>query len=168
VVPWVGGHILHLATPLLFQAVDINEKVFGENSDRAADSLRVAADLLVFEKKFAKAEPYLLRAVHVDEGVYGRDSIDLAAPLTSLCNLYNKWDKPTQSEACYEHLLTVLEEQYGRDNPVIVSVLLSDAKALREVGRAAGGEGGPARGVNPGRHHETQLRGRKRTSQVYP
>lgn len=125
---------------LLFQAVDINEKVFGENSDRAADSLRVAADLLVFEKKFAKAEPYLLRAVHVDEGVYGRDSMDLAAPLTSLCNLYNKWDKPTQSEACYEHLLTVLEKQYGRDNPVIVSVLLSDAKALREMGRAADAE----------------------------
>lgn len=125
---------------LLFQAVDINQKVFGEDSDRAADALRVAADLFVYEKKFSNAEPYLLRVVHIYEGVYGSDGIAMTVPLSSLCNLYDKWDKAKESDACYEHLLTVLEKQYGHDNPVIVSVLLSDAKALRAMGRTADAE----------------------------
>lgn len=125
---------------LLFQAVDINRKFFGEDNDRTADSLRVAADLLVYEKKFAEAEPYLLRSVHVDEALYGSDNIGMVSPLTSLCNLYDRWDKAKESEACERHLLTVLEKQYGENSPVIVEVLVSDAKALREMGRTADAE----------------------------
>ncbi|HKN59598.1 MAG TPA: tetratricopeptide repeat protein, partial [Candidatus Acidoferrales bacterium] len=128
------------AEKFFFQAVDINEKVFGEGSNRVAESLLLPGQMYVVRKDYAKAEPYLQRAVHIDEALYGQDSIDLVRPLSGLCYLYDQWGKPDQSDACDRHLLTILEKGYGKDSPVIVQVLVSDAKQLRAMGHTADAE----------------------------
>ena len=44
-----------------FQAVDINEKFFGEGSDKVASALVYATTVYVVQQQYDKAEPYLLR-----------------------------------------------------------------------------------------------------------
>jgi hypothetical protein len=46
-----------------FRAVDTNEKVFGESSDKVAAALIVASRVYFAQKNYAKDEPYVLRAV---------------------------------------------------------------------------------------------------------
>jgi tetratricopeptide (TPR) repeat protein len=130
-------HDYAAAEKYLFEAVDINEKVFGEGNDSVAKSLVYASTVFVVQKQYDKAEPYLLRAVHIDEGLLGRDSIGLAFPLASLCSLYDHWEKPGEADKCDQQMLTVLEKQYGQNSPVLVKVLADDSKQLHALGRTA-------------------------------
>jgi tRNA uridine 5-carbamoylmethylation protein Kti12 len=57
-------------------------------------------------------------------------------PLSALCQLYDKWGKPDQSAVWDQRLLAVLEKHYGPSSPVLVGILVSEAKALRGIGRA--------------------------------
>jgi tetratricopeptide (TPR) repeat protein len=119
-----------------FQAVDITEKFFGEGSDKVASSLIYATTVYMVQQQYEKAEPYLLRAVRIDEALYGPDNIGMSIPLTALCSLYDHWDQPTKAAACDQHLLIVLEKQYGASSPVLVTLLTSESKALRGMGRS--------------------------------
>jgi tetratricopeptide (TPR) repeat protein len=123
------------AEKFFFRAVDINEKSFGESSDRVAAALVQASVLYFAQKDYAKAEPYLLRALHIDEALYGKDSIGLQIPLAALCGLYDKWNKPDKLDSCDQQYLGVIQKQYGADSPVLVPLLTSDAKALRSLGK---------------------------------
>ncbi|HTA52577.1 MAG TPA: tetratricopeptide repeat protein [Candidatus Acidoferrum sp.] len=124
------------ASTFFFRAVDLNEKFFGEGSNRVADSLVQASAVYFVQKDYAKAEPYLLRAVHIDESLYGKDNIDLLVPLATLCQLYDRWDKPDHAAACDQQLITILEKQYGPTSTVLVTTLAGESGALRKLGRA--------------------------------
>ena len=128
-------HDYAAAEKYLFQAVDINEKAFGEGSDSVAKSLVYAAVVFVVQKQYDKAEPYLLRAVHIDDSLFGNDSIYGIFPLTSLCNLYDRWGKSSEAETCDQQLLSMIQKQYGANSPVLASVLADDSKQLRALGR---------------------------------
>jgi tetratricopeptide (TPR) repeat protein len=118
-----------------FQAVDIDEKTFGEGSDKVASSLVTAVGAYIPQKEYAKAEPFLLRAERIDESLYGADNIGMLIPLSALCGLYDRWEKPDQSLVWDQRLLTVLGKQYGKNSPVLVTTLDSESKALRGLGR---------------------------------
>jgi len=44
-------------------AVEVNEKTYGEGSDKVAESLVVLTRVYIMQKQYDKAEPVLLRAV---------------------------------------------------------------------------------------------------------
>jgi hypothetical protein len=93
------------------------------------------AQVYFAQNDFAKAEPILLRAVKIDETLYGEDGAPALPNLTFLCGTYDRWGKPDKVAPCQARLLTILEKQYGPDNPILVSALTSEAKALRTLGR---------------------------------
>src|SRR5260370_16845863 len=105
------------------QAVEVNEKAFGESSDKVADSLRILSRIYFEQKQFDQAEPILLRAVKIDESLFGRDGSGLLLPLAALCGLYDNWGKPDKSEPCDRKLLAVLEKQFGENSLQIVPIL---------------------------------------------
>ena len=94
-----------------------------------------AAGVYVAQKDYAKAEPYVLRAVHSEEAIRGTDNIDLLMPLSAECYMYDQWGKAKESDACDRQLIAVVEKQYGKDSPFMVPILVSDAKALRSLGK---------------------------------
>jgi tetratricopeptide (TPR) repeat protein len=118
-----------------FQAVDIATHNFGEGSDEAAKATMAAASVYVAQKDYAKAEPYVLRAVHSEESIQGPDSMDLIVPLSQECYLYDQWGKSKESDACDQRMIALVEKQYGKNSPAMVPILMSDAKALRALGR---------------------------------
>lgn len=110
------------AEKFYFREVDVNEKVYGEGSDRVAASLLDAASVYIVQQDYAKAEPYILRAVHIDESLYGREGIDMLMPLANACNLYDKWGKPDNVEAYDRQLLAVAEKQFAPNRPQLAPV----------------------------------------------
>jgi tetratricopeptide (TPR) repeat protein len=128
-------HDYPTAEKYFFRAVDINEKFFGEGSDKVADALVQATSVYFADKDYAKAEPYLLRALTIDESFHGKDSPSIVIPLSRLCAVYERWDKPEKLEPCEKQLLGILETQYGSTSPVLATVIASEAKALRSLGR---------------------------------
>jgi tetratricopeptide (TPR) repeat protein len=114
----------------------INEKAYGEASDKVAFALINLATVYIVQKDYAKAEPILLRATRIDEALFGPESPGMNPVLSSLCDLYARWDKPEKAEPRYRQLLAALEKQFGADSPILLSTLSSEAKTLRELGRA--------------------------------
>jgi hypothetical protein len=57
-------------------------------------------------------------------------------PLSFLCQLYEAWDKPDQLETCDRRLIAVVEKQYGAESPFLLATLVSEAKALRGLGKS--------------------------------
>jgi hypothetical protein len=51
-----------------------------------------------------------------------------------LCMVYDQLQQPTKVESCDRHLVALVEKNYG-PNPILASVLTSEAKALRALGR---------------------------------
>jgi tetratricopeptide (TPR) repeat protein len=117
------------------RAVEINEKVFGETSNKVAESLRILSRVYLMQKQFDQAEPILLRAVKIDESLFGRDGSGMLLSLSTLCSVYDAWGQPAKSEPCARQLVAVLEKQFGENSLQIVSVLKSQAQALRSLGR---------------------------------
>ena len=129
-------HDYAAAEKFYFRDVDVNEKVYGEGSDRVAASLLDAASIYIVQKDYAKAEPYILRSAHIDESLYGRGGISMLMPLSNACNLYEKWGKPDKLEPYTRLLLAVAEKQFGPNSPQLAPVLRSEARTLRTLGRA--------------------------------
>jgi tetratricopeptide (TPR) repeat protein len=117
------------------RAVKVTEMAYGESSDRVAESLRILSRVYLVQKQFDQAEPVLLRAVKIDESLFGRDGGGLLLPLSTLCGVYDAWGKPEKSEPCDRQLLSVLEKQWGENSFQLLSILKSEAQALRNLGR---------------------------------
>ena len=117
------------------RAVEVNEKFYGEGSDRVAESLLYLAVVPAMQKQYAKAETYMLRSLKIDESVFGADSEEVLFPLANLCVLYDHWEKPEKTESCQNRTLGILEKKYGSTSPVLLSTLAGEAKALRSLGR---------------------------------
>lgn len=124
------------AFDLYSRAVTIDEKIYGEASNKVADSLRQLSFVYLAQKDYDHAEVYLLRAQRIMESLVGPDGDgngDLV--LWALCNLYNNWDKPERGEPRFHQMLAIQEKDYGPESPVILADLTFEAKALRELGR---------------------------------
>jgi tetratricopeptide (TPR) repeat protein len=123
------------ASDFYSRAVTIDEKAYGETSNKVADSLRQLSFVYLAQKDYAHAEPYLLRAQRIIDSLVGPGGDGENLVLWSLCNLYDKWDKPDKADPRYRQMLAILEKQYGPESPVILSVLTTEARMLRELGR---------------------------------
>ena len=129
-------HDFTTALDYFSRAEAVNEKAFGENSDKVALSLVYEASVYMVQQDYAKAEPLLLRATRIDESLFGAEGFGMNPVLSSLTDMYTRWDKPEKAEPRYRQLLAALQKQYGPDSPVLLSTLSNEAKTLRKLGRA--------------------------------
>lgn len=118
------------------RALEINLKAFGENSSRTADNLRGIAGLYMLQQQWDKAEPYLLRAVKAEEISSGPDDNMTLVPLWGLCDLYDRWGKPEKAQPCWHRATGIMEKVEGMNSPALKDSLMSEASALRKLGRS--------------------------------
>jgi tetratricopeptide (TPR) repeat protein len=119
------------------RALDINLKIFGENSTRTSESLRAMAGLYMAQSDWSKAEPYLLRAVKGSEAAAGPDDNMVLVPLWGMCDLYDRWGKPQNSQPCWHRATELMEKQVGVNSPDLGTSLTNEANALRLLGRTS-------------------------------
>jgi tetratricopeptide (TPR) repeat protein len=117
------------------RALEINLKAFGENSSRTTDSLRGMAGLYMLQQQWDKAEPYLLRAVKAEEIASGPEENMTLIAVWGLCDLYDRWGKPEKSQTCWHRATGIMEKTEGMNSPALKDSLMSEANALRKLGR---------------------------------
>jgi tetratricopeptide (TPR) repeat protein len=115
--------------------LQVNLGAFGENSTRTADSLRAMAGLYMVQGQWDKAEPYLLRAVKGSEVAGGPDDNLTLVAVWGLCDLYDRWGKPEKSQPCWHRATGIMEKTEGMNSPALKDSLMSEANALRKLGR---------------------------------
>jgi tetratricopeptide (TPR) repeat protein len=64
-------HDFNTALDYFSRAEAVNEKAYGEDSDKVALSLIYLASVYIAQQDYAKAEPLLLRATRIDESLFG-------------------------------------------------------------------------------------------------
>jgi tetratricopeptide (TPR) repeat protein len=117
------------------RGLQINVNAFGENSTRTSESLRAMAGLYEVQQQWEKAEPYLVRAVKGSEVAAGPDDNMTLVPLWGLCDLYDRWGKPEKSQPCWHRATGIMEKTAGMNSPALKDSLMSEANALRKLGR---------------------------------
>jgi tetratricopeptide (TPR) repeat protein len=117
------------------RALEINVKNFGEDSVRTSDTLRAMASLYERQGMYEKAEPYLLRAVKGSEVAVGPDDNMTLVAVWGLCDLYDRWGKPEKSQPCWHRATGIMEKTEGMNSPALKDSLMSEANALRKLGR---------------------------------
>ena len=117
------------------RAEAVNEKAYGEDSDKVALALIYQATVYIAQQDYAKAEPLLLRATRIDESLFGAEEPGMNPVLSSLTDLYTRWGKPEKAEPRYRQLLAAIEKQFGPNNPALLSTLSNEAKTLHALGR---------------------------------
>jgi len=117
------------------RALQVNLGAFGENSTRTADSLRAMAGVYMVQGQWDKAEPYLLRAVKGSEVAGGPDDNMTLVAVWGLCDLYDRWGKPEKSQPCWHRATGIMEKTEGMNSPALKDSLMSEATALRKLGR---------------------------------
>ena len=117
------------------RGLQINLNAFGENSTQTSESLRAMAGLYELQQQWAKAEPYLVRAVKGSEVAAGPDDNMTLVPLWGLCDLYDRWGKPEKSQPCWHRATGIMEKAEGQNSPALKDSLMSEANALRKLGR---------------------------------
>jgi hypothetical protein len=101
----------------------------------ASESLRAMAGLYELQQQWEKAEPYLVRAVKGSEVAAGPDDNMTLVPLWGLCDLYDRWGKPEKSQPCWHRATGIMEKVQGENSPALKDSLMSEANALRKLGR---------------------------------
>ena len=119
------------------RGLQVNLNAFGENSSRTSESLRAMAGLYMVQQQWDKAEPYLLRAVKGSEVAAGPDDNMTLIPLWGLCDLYDRWGKPEKSQPCWHRATGIMEKTEGMNSPALRDSLMSEANALRKLGRTS-------------------------------
>jgi len=128
-----GNHVM--SENYFRRALEINVKNFGENSIPASEALRKVADGYEAQGMYDKAEPYLLRALKASEISAGPDSDMTGIAVWGMCNFYDRWAKPEKSQPCWHRATGILEKLEGINSPVLKDSLMSEANALRKLGR---------------------------------
>jgi hypothetical protein len=93
------------------------------------------ASLYGTQQMYDKAEPYLLRAVKGSEVAVGPDETMTLVAVGTLCILYDHWGKPEKSQPCWHRATGIMEKTEGMNSPALKDSLMSEANALRKLGR---------------------------------
>lgn len=124
-----------LAEKYMSRSVEINVRVFGEKSLRAANSLQTLAQLYKVQKQWEKAEAYYLRSVKALELDGEPDDPSLLMPLWQLCDVYEHWGNTEKAEQCWDRATEITDRQFGKNSESLAKSFAAEAEALRHDGK---------------------------------
>lgn len=125
------------AENLLLEARFFYEFHYDSDDANCVNILRKLGVLYFETGKFELAEPLLKGAVRWAEDTFGKEDGrgDVSSALQSLGEMYSKQKRFKESVTLLQTALRSQEMLLGKDNPWLISVLRSDAVALRATGR---------------------------------
>ncbi|MCA8989318.1 MAG: tetratricopeptide repeat protein, partial [Planctomycetaceae bacterium] len=125
------------AEPILRQAVELSQKVFGAGHPLVAVGLNNLAQLLQATNHLAEAEPLMRHALDIDEQAYGYEHPNVARDLHNLASLLQDTNRFTEAESLMRRALAIHEQAYGVEHPKTAISLSRLALLLRDTNRLA-------------------------------
>ncbi len=119
---------------LLYKALEIRKKIFGEKHKDVARILNNLAVLYGKQGKYSEAEPLLIQAFEMSKFMLGENHIDLANSMTNLAILYFYSGKYDKAESFYKKALEIREINLGKDHIDVGSAMNNLATLYFEIG----------------------------------
>jgi TonB family protein len=121
----LSGQVLALFTEKKFeealglakQALEIREKVLGQDHESVASSLDSIADIYVAQEKYGAAEPLYRRSLAILEKKWGPESKNLTSTIESLALVRFALRDNGGAEKLYSRSLAIKEKALGPDDP---------------------------------------------------
>ncbi|HEY7124211.1 MAG TPA: FxSxx-COOH system tetratricopeptide repeat protein [Ktedonobacterales bacterium] len=111
------------ALPLLQQALELYEQVYGSEHPDVARSLNHLADLYLAQGEYEQALPLFERALMIRERALGPHHLDVATTLNDLADLHREQGRYAQALSLAERALAIREQALGAHHPDVASSL---------------------------------------------
>ena len=118
------------AEPLYLQALELSQRLLGEDHPNVATSLNNLAGLYKSQGRYNEAEPLYLQALELWKHLLGEDHPDVATSLNNLAGLYKSQGRYEQAEPLYLQALNICERRLGVEHPNTVTIR-KNLEALR-------------------------------------
>ena len=92
---------------LYFRALEIKQKVLGENHPDVGAILNHLANLLKLQGKHDQAEPMFIKSLAIAEAALGKDHPNLAVVLNNMAELYSEMGNEKQAEYFQERAFSL-------------------------------------------------------------
>ncbi|MBX7222896.1 MAG: CHAT domain-containing protein [Blastocatellia bacterium] len=125
------------ALPLVQQALEKAEKVFGTEHPVVAENLNHLAELYRAQGDYPQAGPLYVRSLAIREKTLGAEHPLVAISLNNLAELYNDKGEYSQAEPLYERSLRIMEKTLGGEHLEIATNLNNLAGLYRNKGEYA-------------------------------
>lgn len=124
----------------LTQALELENKEEGENSEGTAKALSNLAETFRAQNVNDEAEKYYLKAVATWEKAKGPSAPEMAVNLNNLAMLYFFQDRFAEAEALYKQTMAINEKAYGPSHPNVTAVANNLSFLYRTRGQYAEAE----------------------------
>ncbi|MBD2255270.1 tetratricopeptide repeat protein [Nostoc parmelioides] len=111
------------AESLYLQALELRQRLLGDNHPDVAESLNNLAGLYSFQGKYDQAEPLYLQALELRQRLLGDNHPDVAESLNNLAGLYSSQGKYDQAEPLYLQALELRQRLLGDNHPDVAESL---------------------------------------------
>ncbi len=128
------------AEPLYQKALELRQRLLGEEHPDVAQSLSNLANLYYSQERYAEAEPLYLQALELKKHLLGEEHPDIAQSLNNLAALYYFQAQYAKAEPLYLQALDLEKRCLGEEHPAVAQSLNNLANLYKFQGRYAQAE----------------------------
>ncbi len=110
------------AEPLFVQALELCQRLLGEDHPHVASSLNNLALLYKSQGRYTEAELLQMQALELWQRLLGEDHPDVASSLNNLALLYNAQGHYEEAEPLLEKALKICEQTLGIEHPQTATI----------------------------------------------
>jgi len=123
------------AEPLYLQALELSQRLLGEDHPNVATSLNNLAGLYKSQGRYNEAEPLYLQALELRKHLLGEDHPNVATSLNDLALLYESQGRYNEAEPLLLQALELWKHLLGEDHPHVATSLNNLALLYKSQGR---------------------------------
>ena len=123
------------AEPLLVQALELRQRLLGENHPDVATSFNNLALFYYAQGRYEEVELLCLQALEVRQRHLGENHADVAQSLNNLALFYKSQGRHEEAEPLYMKALELCQRYLGENHPYVASILNNLAGLYRSQGR---------------------------------
>jgi tetratricopeptide (TPR) repeat protein len=111
------------AEPLYQKALELRQRLLGEEHPAVAQSLNNLANLYYSQERYAQAEPLYQQALELKKRLLGEEHPDIATSLNNLALLYYSQERYAEAESLYVQTLELRKRLLGEEHPDVAQSL---------------------------------------------
>ncbi len=123
------------AEPLYQRALELRQRLLGEDHRDVANSYNNLAALYLSLKRYTEAEPLYQKALSLNQRLLGEEHPDIATSYNNLAQLYQYQRRYIEAEPLYQKALSLSQRLLGEEHPSVATSYNNLAELYQSQGR---------------------------------
>ncbi len=132
---YMGQGLYAQAEPVYLQALELFQRLLGDNHLSVANTLNNLAELYRSQGRYSEAEPVYLQALELGQRNLGENHSLVATSLNNLAELYRSQGRYSEAEPLYLQALELGQRNLGENHPHVAASLNNLALLYYSQGR---------------------------------